>query len=630
LGQPHRLTALERSLRSRSDRPGRPGFRRTGQATLFAVSAALTGLLAAPAPSGAVTPTDVVGSHWIGFGYNQNPQPPHGTTWSADDWQQMTLRTGWMKPRVVRVMFDLPWFWSGTDTTDNYDFTSDAYKSAEKVVKYYTDQGIPVISGLFGIGNLTYTLPHTATVQATLAKHLQDDHAAPTYWVGLNEPNVATGTKSYSYADWTTATSNLVTAFADAGVTGATAISGADTAEAGISSYGGDLGHQSAQTCGGSGCNAALVWKLAALNSFTAQVYSSVSTDTAVTFQTSPDGTDWTKISVPAPAPVQMVTGHNGDDSWRYTYTASGLPNAKYLRLSVASSNLEHTVGSMSVSNSTTTLADPLDDLTKTQTTLDTGAWNNSNSWWLRSAQGGVPGASEAHFYDQELYQDPDQQQPEYVEPVMTQAVSQLRAALPGHPILLGETGMKALQDDHGNKDYDFALDTKQALRMPDLAVQLARSGVDGAAAWCLDGYATQTYCGMWGRGDDPSTTVSAHSTALRPWFYTWSLLSRYLPANSTIHAPAEPTGVRVLAAQLPGGGWTFVLVNRSTTAQTVSLTEPTGPVVLNKYLYTDGATPTTDSNGFPTKVGTLSADFTNGRNLTIAAASVQVFTTAS
>lgn len=608
-------------------RPGRTASRRRRYATAFAAAAALTGVLAAPTPSGAVTPADVVNSHWIGFGYNQNPQPPHDTTWSDADWKQMADRTGYLRPGVVRVMFDLPWFWSGSDTSDSYDFTSDAFKSAERVLQYYADQHIPVISGLFGIGDLTYTLPHTATVEATLVKRLQDDHVAPAYWVGLNEPNVATGTKSYAYADWQTATNNLIGAFATAGVdTGKTVVSGADTAEAGISAYAGDLGHQTAQTCGGSGCGAALVWKLAALNSFTAQVFSSVSTDTAVTFQTSPDGVSWNNIGVAAPTPVQMVTGTNGDDSWRYTYTASGLTNAKYLRLSVASSNLEHTVASMSVSNSSTTLADPLDDLTKTQTTLNSGTWNNNSSWWLRSARSGLLGTSEAHYYDQELYGAA----PEYAEPVLTEAVSQLRAAQPGRPVLLGETGMKALQDSHGNKDYSFALDTTQPLRMADLAVQVARSGADGAAAWCLDGYATQTYCGMWGRGSDDPAKVSAHSTALRPWFYTWSLLCRYLPADATIHAPAQPAGVRVLAAQLSGGGWTFVLVNRTAATQTVSLTEPTGPLVLNKFLYTDGVTPTTDTKGFPTKVGTLSADFTGGHNLTIAANSVQVFTTAA
>ncbi|MET8449068.1 hypothetical protein [Streptomyces sp. NPDC005209] len=123
---------------------------------------------------------------------------------------------------------------------------------------------------------------------------------------------------------------------------------------------------------------------------------------------------------------------------------------------------------------------------------------------------------------------------------------------------------------------------------------------------------------------------MSAHSTALRPWFYTWSLLTRYLPTGSTIHAPVQPTGVRVLAAQLPGGGWMFALVNRTFVAQTVRLSEPTGSITVNTYLYTDGATPSTDANGFPTKVGTLTANFTSGHALTVGADSVVVFTTAS
>ncbi|MEU6068712.1 hypothetical protein ABZ864_30710 [Streptomyces sp. NPDC047082] len=615
-------------MRSRSllrFRPALPAGRALC-AALLSIAAALGIGLAAPAPSGAATADDVVSSHWIGLGYNQNPQPPNGTTWNTADWNQMVSRTDYMKPGLVRVMFNLPWFWSGTDAGGSYDFTTAAYQSAEKVIKHYVDEGVPVVSGLFGIGDLTYTATNTATVQATLVKHLQADAAAPTYWVGVNEPNVATGPKSYSYADWNIATTNLASAFATAGVdTARTAISGADTAEAGISSYGGDLGHQTAPRCN-SGCNSGLVWKLASLNTFTAQIYAAGATDTAVTFQTSSDGTTWKNLAVTAPTPVAMVTGKNGGGMWSYTYTASGITGAKYLRLSVASSTIEHTVGSMHLANNSTSIDDPLDDLTQTQTGLNTGTWNDNGSWWLRSAQSGLLGAGEAHFYSQELYGAA----PEYVEPVMSRAVSQIRTAAPGRPVLLGETGMKAAQYPDGSKDYRFALDTTQPLRMADLAVQEARSGVDGAAAWCLDGYASTTFCGMWGRGTDDPGTVSAHSTALRPWFYTWSLLTRYLPTGSIIHAPAEPTGVRVLAARLPSGGWTFVLVNRTSVAQTVRLSEPTGSITLNKYVYTDGVTPTTDANGFPTKVGTLTANFTGGHALTVGADSVQVFTTAS
>jgi hypothetical protein len=87
---------------------------------------------------------------------------------------------------------------------------------------------------------------------------------------------------------------------------------------------------------------------------------------------------------------------------------------------------------------------------------------------------------------------------------------------------------------------------------------------------------------------------------------------------------------VRLLAARLPTGAWTLVLVNRTAGAQTVSLAEPTGTVSLNKYLYSSGSVPTTDGNGFPTKVGTLTADFTNGRNVTVPGDSVIVFSNAS
>lgn len=75
---------------------------------------------------------------------------------------------------------------------------------------------------------------------------------------------------------------------------------------------------------------------------------------------------------------------------------------------------------------------------------------------------------------------------------------------------------------------------------------------------------------------------------------------------------------MRVLVGRLPSGGWTFVLVNRTSAPQSVPLTEPTGTITLNKYAYTDRSTPTVDADGFPVPVGKLTADFTGGHSLTM------------
>jgi hypothetical protein len=583
--------------------------------------------LAGTSSSQASTPSDVVASNWLGFGFNENPQPPSGaSTWSESDWDLLTQRVDYIKPGVVRVNFNLGWFWTGTDTTDNYDYTTDEMANALQVLQYYHDNGIPVISGIFGFGDLTYDDPHTAEVEANLVKYLQDQGLPPTYWASYNEPNSTPDDLSYS--DWVTSETNLQDAFADLGVdTDETALVGPDTAEAGISKYDGDLGHQTAPSCTGS-CPSSLVWHLDSLSTFTASVYAATDTDTAVSFQSSADGSTWTSVPTSPVTPVPTVTGKNAGGMWRYDYTPSSpITDANYLRLSVASSDVEHTAASVEIDGPGSPLIDPLDDLSLTESALDTGTWTSSNSWWLDATKRDdlITGA-EAHFYDQELYGAT----PDYVEPVMTAAIGQLRAAQPGAPILLGETGMKAATDGDGNKTYDFALDTEQAVRMADLAVQEARAGVDGAAAWCLDGYSSKVYCGMWGRGTDDPSTPSAHSTALRPWFYTWSLLCRYLPTGSTIHAPAQPSDVRVLAAELPDGGWTFVLVNRGTSSQTVSVTEPTGSITVDKYVYNNGSTPLTDSNGFPVPTTTLTLNFTSGHNLTVGADSVAVFTTES
>lgn len=588
---------------------------------------ALAGV-AATTPSLASTPSDVVDSNWIGFGFNENPQPPqNAATWSQADWDLLTQRVDYIKPGIVRVNFNLSWFWSqAQDGSDVYSFDSDEVQNVVQVLQYYLDSGTQVISGVFGFGDLNYDDYHTAEIEANLVKYLQDDGVAPTYWASYNEPNVTPD--SLSYSDWVTSETNLKDAFADLGVnTTETQLTGPDTAEAGISEYEGDLGHQTAPSCTGS-CPSSLVWHLASLSTFSARLYEATDTDTAVTFESSPDGVTWTSVPTAPVTPVPTVTGKNAGGMWRYDYSPSNtISNANYLRLSVASSDVEHTAASIEIDSPNGPLIDPLDDLSLTESLLDTGTWASSNSWWYDATKrSDLITASEAHLYDQELYGA----DPSYLEPVVQTAVSELRAAQPGSPILLGETGMKAATDDQGNKTYDFALDTEQAVRMADLAVQEARGGVDGAAAWCLDGYSSTTYCGMWGRGTDDPDIPSAHSTALRPWFYTWSLLCRYLPTGSTIHAPAETSTLRVLAAQLPDGGWTFVLVNRGTTSQSISVTEPTGSITVDKYVYNNGSTPLTDANGFPVPSNTLTIDFTNGHNLTVGADSVAVFTTES
>src|SRR5947209_1045362 len=91
--------------------------------------------------------------------------------------------------------------------------------------------------------------------------------------------------------------------------------------------------------------------------------------------------------------------------------------------------------------------------------------------------------------------------------------------------------------------------------------IQAARAGSHAILAWMLDDNSfTPSDWGMW----------SNHRAGmvLRPWFYTWSLFTRYVPPGSTVYRPPQPSrDLRILASRSPLGEWTFYVVNRGDSA---------------------------------------------------------------
>jgi hypothetical protein len=95
---------------------------------------------------------------------------------------------------------------------------------------------------------------------------------------------------------------------------------------------------------------------------------------------------------------------------------------------------------------------------------------------------------------------------------------------------------------------------------------------------------------------------------ALRPWFYPWSLFTRYIPPGSTLYrAPPPSPDLRVLAARSPLGGWTFYLVNRGEDQALVLLKAPDPEArAFRIYEYSRDSS-AADADGFPVPIGGLS-----------------------
>ncbi|MDI6105601.1 hypothetical protein QLQ12_44180 [Actinoplanes sp. NEAU-A12] len=582
-------------------------------------------------------PLRPVGSSWVGLGYNQDPiyrGPQAGGAWTKTAFDRMVERVNYMRPGRVRIMLNREWF-NPLGTVGEYDWDSNAMKNLYRVLEHYRTEKIPVELGMWGVMPSTdtdpYTHRNTAAVQADLVTELRRrGYTNLIRYNGVNEPNVRqTGVKDYRYADWVTATKKLRNAFEERDLP-TNLIGGPDTGEAPISAYDGDLGLEAVPGNAGAAQEQRLTWSTPELTGFTARFYASTPDVHDWEFYGSPDRRAWTKIEVThTPGP----DGGTVADNPRYRTDTSGtqIPRGtQFLRLVMpAHPGVDRAISVLDATVGTGTFTDPMNNLRLTES--HTGGWIHPsdkedptvNDWWLEAAmeERVRVGGLETHFYTREVDLNAA---PDYPEAVLANAVGQIRAARSGVPIILGETGMKAPELPGGVKDYRFVSEYAHGVRMADLAVQEARAGVDGALAWCLDGYQPETQCGMWDhfQADDDKQ--------LRPWFYTWSLLSRYLPAGSTMYAPDDPADVRVLVAKLPqpAGGWTFVLVNRGNRTASVPITAPTGEIIMDKYVYSPSKAPTDPATGFPVSDGQVRGTFDTGRPVSVAADSVVVLTT--
>ena len=169
-----------------------------------------------------------------------------------------------------------------------------------------------------------------------------------------------------------------------------------------------------------------------------------------------------------------------------------------------------------------------------------------------------------------------------------------------------------------GNENIDGYL---YGLWMADYGVQAARAGSHAILAWMLDdnGFLDSNW-GMW--ASRPA------GMALRPWFYPWSLFTRYVPSGSTVYrAPPPSPDLRILASRSPLGEWTFYVVNRGDQPAELRVKAPdAGARVFRVYEYSR-ASSVTDADGFPVPVGTMTEAPETGVDLSVPGAAVVVAT---
>ena len=186
-------------------------------------------------------------------------------------------------------------------------------------------------------------------------------------------------------------------------------------------------------------------------------------------------------------------------------------------------------------------------------------------------------------------------------------------------PCIIGEAGLgEGAKHPYGNTNIDSVA---YGIGMADYAVQAASAGSAAVFAWMLDDNSHEGFFwGMW--------TNKEKGLKLRPWFYVWSLLSRFFPQGSrTVRCTWSDEHVRVMAACGVDSKWTFCLVNRSAESRTLRLHVSDGArVTLDRYVFSNSKSKR-DMDGFPIALDTLSVNLGAGADIVCDAESVVILT---
>lgn len=222
----------------------------------------------------------------------------------------------------------------------------------------------------------------------------------------------------------------------------------------------------------------------------------------------------------------------------------------------------------------------------------DAAIWSPDESWWVsrtRDELGDMVGLYDIHTYPSKATINSG----EY-----SRIIASYKAQVPeGHQIVMGEIGIKFVAPEdaafneenirranacpHASKSDSqmFVHDVMYGTDMADALFQTINNGFSGSIVWMLDD-AMHTnespdklkIWGFWNiLGDE---YFGAGEEIVRPWYYAWSLLCRYLPAGSDfnlVKLSSGTCGVKAISAVV-GQQRTVALVNVGKEMQTVQV----------------------------------------------------------
>ena len=240
----------------------------------------------------------------------------------------------------------------------------------------------------------------------------------------------------------------------------------------------------------------------------------------------------------------------------------------------------------------------------------DIAIWDKKESWWIDSCANrlsNIVKLYDIHTYPSKITVNSGK---------YSQIIQAYKSKVPkGEKIVMGEIGLKFVEkaDSTYNKEninrakskkyasiedsQMFVYDYMYGTDMADALSQAVNSGYSGSVVWMLDDamHAKEApdKLKVWGFWNILGDEYFGHEEeTVRPWYYAWSLLTKYMPAGSKIFK-TDVQGDNGVKAIFSGedGKYMIALVNVSKEPKNVRMASANFPNMKDckQFIYSDG-----------------------------------------
>lgn len=178
-----------------------------------------------------------------------------------------------------------------------------------------------------------------------------------------------------------------------------------------------------------------------------------------------------------------------------------------------------------------------------------------------------------------------------------------------------------------------FIFDYMYGTDMADVLMQTANVGYAGCVAWMLDDAMHSAEAPdklkMWGfwniLGDE---FFGSEQENIRPWYYAWSLLCRYMPQGCSIYETKIKGNPNIKALAVKKDGKTMLAVlNVSKRPQKVTLQGKTNLASCKQYIYAEGRLKTSEEKILEPNNPHLHLNLVKGENIDMPGEALYIYT---